>query len=256
VGSRESPATSAALDGRSAAGRRRAKRVEALLAGESLDTSRLSYDFDADHVALVAAGAGATEEIGERLAGATGLESLVVEVGGRVTWGWLGRRDGFGRDDLADFASPIADTGLRVAIGEPAQALAGWRLSHHQARSALSVALRGDEPVVRYSDVALLASAMRDELLATSLCRLYLEPLADGRDGGEELRRTLRAYFAADRNVSAAGEEIGVTRQAVARRLRTVEERLGRSIASCGSDLELALRLAALEPASTLPFAP
>jgi DNA-binding PucR family transcriptional regulator len=110
--------------------------------------------------------------------------------------------------------------------------------------------------VVRYADVALLTAVVRDEVLATSLRRLYLEPLNGRPGGGGELRRTVRAYFAAGRNVSLAGEAIGVSRQAVARRLRAVEEKLGRSIASCATDLELALRLEALESASTPPSAP
>jgi DNA-binding PucR family transcriptional regulator len=133
-----------------------------------------------------------------------------------------------------------------VAIGEPGQGLAGWRLSHHQARAALAVAFRAESPVVRYADVAMLATVLKDELLMSSLQTLYLEPLDGGRDGGEELRQTVRAYFAADRNVSAAAASVGVTRQAVARRLRSAEERLGRPIATWGADLEIALRYEAL----------
>jgi DNA-binding PucR family transcriptional regulator len=72
---------------------------------------------------------------------------------------------------------------------------------------------------------------------------LYLEPLERERGGGEAARDALRAYFAADRNVSSAAAMLGVSRQAVAKRLRSVEERLGRSLASCGTELEAALRL-------------
>lgn len=239
--------TSAALVSSSVFGHGRAERVEALLAGESIDTSRVSYDFDANHVALVAAGEHGLVAIEER-ANASGLQHLLVQ-GRGVAWGWLGRRDGFAQAELEMLVSGGQSADLRLAIGEPAPGLAGWRLTHHQARAALAVASRADEPVVRYADVALLSAVVRDDVLASSLRRLYLEPLDDGRGGGEDLRQTLRAYFEADRNVSVAATAIGVTRQAVARRLRAVEERLGRSIASCGADLEVALRLDALEAA-------
>ena len=43
--------------------------------------------------------------------------------------------------------------------------------------------MRGPEPFVRYVDVALLAAVLQDDLLATSLRKLYLEPLEAERDG-------------------------------------------------------------------------
>ncbi len=134
-----------------------------------------------------------------------------------------------------------------MAIGEPAAGLAGWRLTHRQARAALAVAVRGRRPVVRYADVAILATVLRDDLLAGSLRRLYLEPLEDRRDRGETLRRTLRAWFAAGRNVSMAAAALGVSRQAVARRLRAAEERIGRPLDACDLELDAALRFAALD---------
>jgi DNA-binding PucR family transcriptional regulator len=250
--SRRRPGTSAPLADRAiVAGGGRAERVEALLAGESLDTSRISYDFAAEHVALIAAGSGADRRIDESLA-STSLPHLVVRSGGGAVWAWIGSLDGFNASALEDLACEAAAashaTGEAcLTIGEPAHGLGGWRLTHHQARAALAVAQCGNEPVVRYRDVAMLASVVRDDLLATSLHRLYLEPLEGGRDDGEELRETLRAYFAADRNVSEAGAAIGVTRQAVARRLRLAEEKLGRPLGACGAELETALRFEALE---------
>jgi DNA-binding PucR family transcriptional regulator len=204
-------------------------------------------------VALIASGPGADEAIAER-ARASGLPSLLVTREAEKAWGWLGSRTRFGAEELDALIEAAPVGGTRLAIGEPGGGLTGWRLSHHQARAALSVAERSTGAAVRYGDVAMLASVLKDELLGTSLRRIYLEPLEDGRNGGEELRQTLRAYFAANRNVSVAGSAIGVTRQAVARRLRVAEERLGRSISACGTELELALRLDALE--ATPPFAP
>lgn len=251
MASRKSHGTSAPVAGRSGGGK--AERVEKLLSGELLDTSRLAYDFDLNHIALVALGSDALEAVGA-CASAAGPVHLILRRGAKLVWGWVGRGGerltSEGLDALAsdsrDAARRRRDSDTHLAIGEPAQGLAGWRLSHHQARAALAVALRESSPVVRYADVAMLATVLKDELLMNSLQRLYLEPLEGGRDGGEELRRTLRAYFEADRNVSAAAAAVGVTRQAVARRLRSAEERLGRPIAAWSTDLEIALRVEGL----------
>jgi DNA-binding PucR family transcriptional regulator len=197
----------------------------------------------------VATGPGAGVEMKERT-GALGCQRLLVETQERFVWCWLGKRESF------EPAEVDALTGSRsrhssVGVGEPGPGLAGWRQSHHQARAALSIAVRSADSVVRYANVALLASVLKDDLLAASLRQIYLEPLEAGRAGGDDLRETLRAYFSAGRNVSVAGESIGVTRQAVARRLRAAEERIGRPLSSCGADLEVALSLGALESAPT-----
>jgi hypothetical protein len=250
VASRRSPGTSAPVAGRS--GGRRVERVEKLLSGELLDSSRLAYDFDLHHVALVALGSDALKAVGD-FASVAGPVQLIVPRDENLVWGWVGRGECFTPEELETLASDSRDSargrrdsGTRLAIGEPGHGLAGWRLSHHQAKAALPVAQLGPDPVVRYADVAMLATVLKDELLVNSLKHLYLEPLDRGGDGGEELRRTLRAYFEADRNVSAAAAAVGVTRQAVARRLRSAEERLGRPIGALGADLEIALRLEAL----------
>jgi len=182
-----------------------------------------------------------------------GGASLIVRSPTDAVWAWVGKPE-FGREDLDTLGSIAGSAELRLAIGEPAPGLAGWRLTHDQARAALPIALRGVERVVRYSHVALVATVVRDELLADSLRRLYLDPLDDQPGRGRQLRQTLRAYFDADRSVSGAGAAIGVTRQTVARRLATAEERLGRPIAHCAADLELALRFELLGP--TPPVAP
>jgi hypothetical protein len=229
----------------------RAERVERLLAGETLVTSGLSYDFDAHHVGVVAGGADALPAVRE-LTGSLSAPDLVVDGPGGVAWGWLAGDRDFVEAAAAELVSRGRETvgsrgaAARVAIGEPGRGLGGWRFSHQQARAALSVAMRGEQGVVRYGEVAVLASVLRDDLLAESLRRLYLEPLEGCETEGAELRRTLRAYFATGRSATAAGRAVGVTRQAVARRVRMAEAALGSSLAACGADLEVALRFEAL----------
>ena len=96
---------------------------------------------------------------------------------------------------------------------------------------------------MRYAEVALLASMLRDDLLVSSLEEIYLAPLARERDGGVVARATLRAYFATERNVSSAAAVLGVSRQAVGRRLKAIEQRLGRPLNECAVEIEAALRL-------------
>src|SRR5262249_23743954 len=105
----------------------------------------------------------------------------------------------------------------------------------------------------RYADVALEASMLQDELLVTSLRELYLNPLADERDGGEALRQTLQAYIAAGRNLSSAAALLRVSRRTVANRLRAVEGKLGRVLSGAMAEIEAALRLRDLEAESADP---
>jgi DNA-binding PucR family transcriptional regulator len=88
---------------------------------------------------------------------------------------------------------------------------------------------------------------LQDELLATTLRRLYLEPLQAERDGGEVAIETLRAYFAAGRNVSSAAAVLGVKRHTVTSRVRAIEEKIGRSLDTCTAEVEVTLRLQQLD---------
>jgi len=226
---------------------RRAERVRRLIAGEQLETSGLAYDFDAHHLALVASGADAASSLRE-LAATLDCRLLIVAPQERVAWAWLGARRPLDPEELGLQAE--VGEGVSLAFGEPGEALAGWRLSHRQAAAALAVAQRGTERVVRYREVALLASALRDELLITSLRQIYLEPLEGERDGGAILRETLRAYLAAGHNVSSTAAALGVSRQGAAKRLRAAEALFGRTMTDCGPELELALRVAEFDPAA------
>ena len=94
-----------------------------------------------------------------------------------------------------------------------------------------------------YADVALLAAIAADDLIATSLRQLYLAPLERARDGGKVARRTLRAFFEAERNVSSTAAALGVDRRTVRNRLGAIEDLLGRPLKGAEADLEIALRL-------------
>ncbi len=221
---------------------RRTERIERLLAGELLDTSELAYDFDAHHLGVIAKGPGAAAALRE-IASALDRRVLLVGREESTVWGWLGGREAIDLAALQKLIASVLPLQTFLVLGEPAEGLEGWRLSHRQAKAALSIAVREKKPVVRYSDVALLASIVQDDLLVTSLRRLYLVPIESERDGGEVLRQTLRAYFAAERNVSSAAHALQISRQTVESRLKKIERLLGNPISKDAVSVQLALQL-------------
>ncbi|HET8862221.1 MAG TPA: helix-turn-helix domain-containing protein [Solirubrobacterales bacterium] len=222
--------------------RRRAELVARLLGGEPLETRELDYDFDLHHLGCVLSGPGATQALAQ-IAKPLDARLLSVRREEGTLWAWLGSRRPPDPGELVRCAERELPEGHVLAIGEPGEGISGWRLTHRQARAVLPIAQRGGERVVRYSGAALLASALQDELLRAALRNLYLAPLEVERDGGAALRRTLRAYFAAERNVSSTATSMEADRKTVTSRLRAVERRLGRPIVSCAPELETALRL-------------
>jgi hypothetical protein len=226
--------------------RRKAERIERLLAGEPLDTAEIGYGFDGWHLGIVCSGQGGGEMVAS-LARSLDARPLLIDREEGVLWGWLGSGERCNVGEVLRLASREVPEGLALALGEPGEGMSGWKLSHRQAGATLPVALRGHERVVRYREVAMLAAVLQDELLATSLRQLFLIPLEAGRDGGETLRQTLVAYFASGWSASAAAALLGVKRHTVSIRLRTAEELIGRPISTCASELEMAMRLWSFE---------
>lgn len=239
------------------------ERVRMLLAGEQpeRDAARnmldpdLDYDLDGEHLGVIASGA-AGEMMLREIAQNMDRRLLCIPYGERMWWAWLGGRHVHQRGDFERALSISADragasmqegagrtAGVCFVVGEPARGLEGWRLTHRQAQAALLVSVRRSRPLTRYVDVALLAAALSDDTLARSLTDIYLSPLEDARGNGPVLRETLRVYLAAQRSASSAAVALDVSRSTVESRLRTIEERLGRTLSSCPAELEVASRL-------------
>lgn len=221
---------------------RRAEIVGRLLDGELAEAPELAYAFGGFHLGLAASGEPAAEVL-EAFARALDCRLLLVRREDGPLWAWLGSRRRLGPQQVEALAPCELPALVSIAAGEPAEGLAGWRLTHQQAEAALPAALRGGKPFVRYAEVALAASMLRDDLLVVSLRQLYLTPLAEERDGGVVARETLRAYFDSDRNVSSTAAMLKVDRRTVTNRIRAVEERIGRPFDDCAADLQMALRL-------------
>jgi hypothetical protein len=227
----------------SSSAERRRECVKSLLAGELVDHSELGYDLDAHHLALLAKGEGSPEVMRE-LAARLDRRLLAVRREEESIWAcWLGGRHPLEAEQALQALGEMSLDRVFVTVGEPGEGLSGWRLSHRQAKAALPIAERRGQPVLRYGDVALLAAILRDDLVATSLHQLYLEPLERARDGGEVARETLRAYFAAERNISSTAAVLGVDRRTVTNRIRAIESLFGRPLKDFATELETALQL-------------
>ncbi len=229
-----------------------AERVKKLLAGDaSFDAEGLHYEFEAWHVGLIVTGAQA-EVAARTLAAGVKREPLVVKHGDASAWAWLGGRQPLDIDEVQGHLAAGSLGDVTLAVGEPRWGVDGWRLSHHEAKAAQQVMLRCPQPLIRASSVLLLAAVLRDEPLARSLRETYLAPLDGLGDSGSVLRETLRAYFAAGFNAATAAAALEVDRHTVQRRLRKVEEALGRLLPSCHAEIEVALRLEELDGSSAV----
>ena len=229
--------------GRSSA-QREGDRIIQLLEGEiAVPPVDLDYDFDSWHVGMIFIGYEG-EKTARALARRAGCRSLIVVRDGDTVWVWLASTRSFDMMELARLLSEGMPKGVSVAIGDPRRGLGGWHQSFREAQAALQVMLRRPQPITRCRDVILESAMLRDPYLATSMIETYLAPLDEGRsDSGDVLRRTLRAYFAANRNIASAASALNVARQTVERHLRRIEERLGQPIDICNAQLQVALSL-------------
>lgn len=226
---------------------RLAERVQRLVAGEDPgDVGGLEYTFDAWHLGMIVKGSEA-ETCVRVLAAGLDCQVLVAPRGSGIVWAWLGARRPLEVSDVERLLSDSVAGDATLAVGEPHSGLDGWRLTHREAQAAQEVMLRRPQPVTRARDVILVAAVLRDDALAESLFETYLAPLEGHGDSGAVLRETLRAYFSAGLNAATAAAALAVDRHTVQRRLRKVEEALGRLLPDCHAELTVALSLAELE---------
>jgi hypothetical protein len=223
---------------------RRTQLVRDVLEGEDPDPAEalgaLDYDLRLEHLALVVSAPEPEAVVRDLARALDASHRLVVSLTRDTAWAWLGRARPFALPERVPHPA-----GSRVALGEPASGTVGFRRSHREARDAHRV-LPGAEGVVRYDEVALESLAIGDEARAREFAAQELEGI-DGPDPrSARLRETLRAYFVTGQNASAAAAMLGVHEHTVSYRLRTIEDRLGRPVASRAAELEMALRLASL----------
>ena len=145
--------------------------------------------------------------------------------------------------------------GVRVAIGEPARGIAGFRESHVEALEAQRIARmagRSEGSITRYRDISLRALATANIEQARAFVACELGPLASRDETTRRLAATVRTYLDENGSRGRAARRLNVHENTVAYRLRQAEEVLGRSVDKRTLELRVALAVADLlaEPAN------
>lgn len=214
-------------------------QINRVLKGGSEDPELLGYRMDAVHTGLIVIGR--ARLVCQRLAETLGCALLLVPDAENTWWAWFGAQREISVAEIGQ-ALPVELGDLAIAAGEPREGRHGWRLTHEEADAAIPVAQLEGPGVVRYSDVALLATALCDVATGRSLVDRYLKPLNRHRDAAD-LRDTLRVYFETSCNAVSTAAKLGVNRHTVQRRLKRVEEAVGEPSGARQAEFEIALGL-------------
>jgi DNA-binding PucR family transcriptional regulator len=173
-------------------------------------------------------------------------DALLVPRDERTLFGWLHTPDGAHFDEWMVVAREQAES--RIAFGEVAEGLEGFRLSHLQAQSAGAVlaASRRREPtmVVRYRDVAALSFLVERQAESKGWAEQVLGDLAGPGEDRERLRETLRVFLDEGGNTIATGEKLFIHRNTVKYRVDKALSLLPGPLGDRRLDVALALRYA------------
>jgi len=235
----------------------RAARVRAILAGHDVDLdlseSTIGYRLRRRHLGLVVWVREPTrgdddlvllERTATMIAQGAGCRArpLFIPCDEASAWVWLPLQAG---DSPADGVAAATPEGpVRVALGEPADGIDGFRSTHRQALLAQMVALAAGPAgrlVTSFADIrpiALMASdvgAVRAWVLDT------LGELTVDDEQHERLRTTLRVFFSTGGSYTATAERLMMHKNTVLYRVNRAEEIRGRSFQDDRLGVELAL---------------
>src|SRR5262249_50070485 len=95
---------------------RRTERVQRLLAGAAVDPGGLDYEFDAEHLGLIAVGTSAGEAA-RALAAGLGRLLLLVSRSDETAWAWFGGQRRLAIADIERQLSARDGGGVTLAVG-------------------------------------------------------------------------------------------------------------------------------------------
>jgi DNA-binding PucR family transcriptional regulator len=171
---------------------------------------------------------------------------LFVPCDESAAWSWLpmGSHADVAYDTL-DKILEDQDLSARIAVGEPAPGLDGFRQTHQQALRAQDVAnaARPGPRATAFAHVAPIALLLPDLDATRGWVWNVLGPLADNDEHERRLRETLRVFLATGNSYAATAERLFLHRNTVQYRVRKAEETIRRPIQDHRADLELALRV-------------
>lgn len=192
----------------------RAARVRSLLAEAQTDIdsaeNALGYPLRQQHLGLVSwipeptrggRGLARLDRLSASVAEALGgkVRPLFVPCDESVAWSWLpAARFGDAEYDLVRKTVEHQDPSARVAIGEPAAGIEGFRQTHRQALRAQDVANVARPParITTFAHVSPVALLLSDLEAARGWVWQVLGRLADDDDHEARLRETLRVFLA------------------------------------------------------------
>ncbi len=230
------------------------KRLDAVLDRTVTDVQvaerTLNYVVSGNHVAVIAwlddpARPLDAAEAERRVAALPGVrDSLLVPRDERTLYVWLHVAGG---DHIAEWMNMLADLeDARIAFGEVASGIEGFRLSHMQAQSAGAVIAasrkRGRTMIVRHKDVAALSFLVDRPAESKGWSDAVLGDLAGPGEERERLRETLGVFLEEGENAVAAGQRLFVHRNTVKYRVDRAYSLLPGPIGRHRLEVALALR--------------
>jgi hypothetical protein len=208
----------------------------------------LAYSLGDTHLAAVIETPGIsppTADIARLRDAADARGTLLAQHTARTWVVWLGRPGGFGPTNLSRLRRALLDTGLTIAVGAPADGLAGMRRTRQHALETQRVqhALEGNGCRCLWAhEVRLETLLLSDTQRARDFLTDELGPLGAGDSFTGRLRETLLAWLTMGSHGSAAAM-LGVHENTVRNRLRAAEELLGVPLTGRRTELMVALRL-------------
>lgn len=165
---------------------------------------------------------------------------LVMPVGSRLLWAWIGTGSVNPVDAWAGVTLPAE---VSIAVGRPAFGPNGFRASHQEAQLVRQVTAQQSHParVTHYDDVEIPALLSANWPALQRMVAHHLGALAEDDEPTKRLRHTLHAYLASGSNARATAERLHLHKNTVHYRLAQIEERLGHPIATNRLGLEVAL---------------
>ncbi len=241
-----------------------AETIGTILAGAPIDTEvasrRLRHDVRRVHVAAIAwldsheegRNTQALLESAIRdIAAAIGDQKpLVHPLGILSAAAWIGSHSEVPPKVLDELRfRTVTAPGVRIAVGEPARGIAGFRSSHVESLEAQRVARLTGRPagsVTRYHSVSLRALATVDADQAATFVRRELGKLGAADEATRRLAATLRTYLEENGSRGRTAKRLHVHENTVAYRIRQAEELLGRPVDKRTLELRAALALVEL----------
>jgi len=171
---------------------------------------------------------------------------LFVPCDESVAWSWLplGSRTDVALDILPKTVEDQDPSG-RIAAGEPAPGVEGFRQTHRQALRAQDVAnvARPGTRVTTFAQVGPVALLLADLEATRSWVWLVLGHLAADDEQEARMRETLRVFLSTGSSYTATAERLMLHKNTVQYRVRKAEQAVGHPIQHSRADIELALRV-------------